>query len=63
MVEAIEMFKASHNKGNPNAVWYTPGKVLNCGGVVVSGLKMVQNSQCLSYTSSLQPRLMPSQRE
>ncbi|KAE9391400.1 hypothetical protein BT96DRAFT_1001351 [Gymnopus androsaceus JB14] len=47
--EAIDVFEASRKKGGAG-VWYAPGKASNCGGVAVSGLEMVQNSQRLSWS-------------
>ncbi|KIY47306.1 glutamate dehydrogenase [Fistulina hepatica ATCC 64428] len=48
--EAIDIFEESRKAGGPGAVWYAPGKASNCGGVAVSGLEMVQNSQRLRWT-------------
>ncbi|KAF5389724.1 hypothetical protein D9757_006001 [Collybiopsis confluens] len=47
--EAIDVFEASRKKGGAG-VWYAPGKASNCGGVAVSGLEMVQNSQRVSWS-------------
>ena len=52
--DAIRIFE-SHRKANVkgNGVWFAPGKAVNIGGSVVSGLEMAQNSQHTSWSAEL----------
>lgn len=47
--EVIEVFENECCEKKGEVIWYVFGKVVNCGGVVVFGFEMFQNSQCFVW--------------